>query len=379
MAASVTMVRISMIPVLYSLKRLRSRMRPASGRRAKSATSAHRPPRYFRSILADRIMHWPRDCSAASAAARSSVAGSAPGPAPPVHILQAMSSPVPACRSPSEGCRRERSKDQPAGIDAAFFGLRTQIASDLRVCLEQPQYAAGDRAKQTHPDIEEYRRDLVTVVETAEHQPFGRQSNIPSRRAGIRHLPPSVVHLIAAGKMNQPFRKERLLARWDDEGVDDDIVDEVRAHGGGISEITHLHRRRAIGRYRRPGVMGIALQINQDIDPFCTDKLRGLMVRARANVDKAIERGSQPRPHRAMIVGAVGIGENLEAVTIVAFEQFGHQLRGGVLIKISGQIAKTNALSPGASLMVKQGGSRRADRGGPMPGTDQLIGGRRRR
>src|ERR1700682_6267038 len=176
------------------------------------------------------------------------------------------------------GWRNDRRKDQPAGIDAAFFGLRTQIARDLRVCLEQPQYAAGDRAKQTHPDIEEYRRDLVTVVETAEHQPLGRQSNIPSRRAGIRHLTPSVVHLIAAGKMNQPFRKERLLARWDDEGVDDDVVDEVRAHGGGISEITHLHRRRAIGRYRRPGVMGIALQINQDIDLVGMNDLPGLMV-----------------------------------------------------------------------------------------------------
>src|SRR5216684_8319953 len=211
------------------------------------------------------------------------------------------------------GWWNERRKDQPAGIDAAFFRLRTQIARDLRVCLEQPQYAAG--------------------------------------------------------KMNQPFRKERLLATWDDEGVDDDVVDEVRAHGGGISEITHLHRRRAIGRYRRPGVMGIALQINQDIDLVGMDKLRGLMVRARANVDKTIECGSQPRPHRAMIVGAVGIGENLEAVTIVAFEQFGHQLRGGVLMKISGQIAKTNALSLGAALMVKQGCSRRADRCGPMPGT----------
>src|SRR6266478_798299 len=244
MAASVTMVRISMIPVLYS-KRLRSRMRPASGQQAKSATSAHRPPRYFRSILADRIMHWRRDCSAASAAARSGVAGSAPAPAPPVHILQAILSPVPACRSPSEGCRRHgprkclrsrslpavrptahrwpwcarckaayRETDRHAGIDAAFFRLGTQIARDLRVCLEQPQYAAGDRAKQTHPDIEECRRDLVTVVETAEHQPLGRQSNIPSRRAGIRHLTPSVVRLIAAGKMNQPFRKERLLAAW---------------------------------------------------------------------------------------------------------------------------------------------------------------------
>src|SRR6266849_2159079 len=88
------------------------------------------------------------------------------------------------------GWWNERRKDQPAGIDAAFFRLRTQIARDLRVCLEQPQYAAGDRAKQTHPDIEEYRRDLVTVVETAEHQPLGRQSKIPSRRAGVRHLTP---------------------------------------------------------------------------------------------------------------------------------------------------------------------------------------------
>src|SRR5260370_20160151 len=144
------------------------------------------------------------------------------------------------------GWRNDRCKDQPAGIDAAFFRLGTQIASDLRVCLEQPQYAAGDRAKQTHPDVEEYRRDLVTVVETAEHQPLGRQSNIPSRRAGIRHLTPSVVHLIAARKMNQPFRKERLLARWDDEGVDDVVIDETRAHAAGAHQKNHLQPRPAI-------------------------------------------------------------------------------------------------------------------------------------
>src|SRR5229473_5660419 len=146
----------------------------------------------------------------------------------------------------------DRSKHQPAGVDAAFFGLGTQIAFDQPIRLKQPKDAARNRAKQTHPDIEKRRGDLVAVVETAEHHPFGWQSIILWRGAIARYLAPSVVHLIAAGKVNQSFREERLLEIRHHMRIDHDIVDEICAHGGGKTEIAHLHRRRAIGGYRRP-------------------------------------------------------------------------------------------------------------------------------
>src|SRR3979411_2717624 len=106
-----------------------------------------------------------------------------------------------------------------------------QIGFDQVVRRQQPQYAAGDRGEQAHPDIEECRGDLVTVVETAEHQPFDRQSTILSRRAGACHLALSVVDLITAGKVDQLLRKERLLAAWYHERIDQDVVDESGPHG----------------------------------------------------------------------------------------------------------------------------------------------------
>src|SRR6185437_8380839 len=89
--------------------------------------------------------------------------------------------------------------------------------------------------------------------------------------------------------------------------------------------------------------MGIALEINQDVDFVAMDVFRGLAVRAGVNVDKAVKRGLQPRAHRTAIIRTVGISENLEAVAVVAFKQLDHQSRCGVLVEISRQVANTNA------------------------------------
>ncbi len=103
-------------------------------------------------------------------------------------------------------------------------------------------------------------------------------------------------------------------------------------------------------------------------------------MRQRTNIDETVERPIEPRAHLAFIVGTVGISEHLEAVTIMALEQFCHQVRGGMLMKISRQIAKANASAPNARVVRKGGFRRRPDRPDPVPGTDQLIGcGRRRR
>src|ERR1700688_4765543 len=142
-------------------------------------------------------------------------------------------------------CRRnDGSKHQPSGFVTALSGFEAQIVFDQIGGLEQPQNTAGYGAEQAHPDIENRRRYLVTVVETAEHQRTGRQSPILSRPGRARHLPLSVVDLVAAWKMNQSLREEWLLVLWDDKRIDDDVVDEIRPHGSGISEITHLHRGR---------------------------------------------------------------------------------------------------------------------------------------
>ena len=136
--------------------------------------------------------------------------------------------------------------------------------------------------------------------------------------------------------MDQPLRKEGLLALRNRDRVDDDVVDEIRPHGGGISEIAHLHRRRAIGRYLRPCVIGVALEIDQDVDLVRMNAFCRVAMGHRINFDEPVERTIKPRAHWALVVRAIGIGQDLEAIAIVAFEQLGHQLRGRMLMKIAG-------------------------------------------
>src|ERR1700737_3216421 len=119
--------------------------------------------------------------------------------------------------------------------------------------------------------------------------------------------------------------------------------------------------------------MGIALEINEDIDLVRMDEPCRLGVRQGANVNKAVERGTKPRPHRTVVIGTVGISEHFEAVAIVALEQFGHQLRRRMLMKISGQIAKTNALLLDERLVRKDGFRQRPVRPDSLVGAGKLV------
>ena len=114
--------------------------------------------------------------------------------------------------------------------------------------------------------------------------------------------------------------------------------------------------------------MGIALEIDQDIDPVRVNGSRRIVMRQRANVDKTIERGSKPRAHRAIVVRPVGISQHFESLAIVLLEQFRHQLRCRVLMKIPGQVAETNAFPSGDRLMVKDNLRREAGKRGVEAG-----------
>ena len=102
-----------------------------------------------------------------------------------------------------------------------------QILIGIRVITQQPQHTARDRLEQSHPDIENRRRDLSTGVEAAEDEALGRQPHFLPRRCARRDAPGRVVYLIAIGQMNDFFGVVRLLIKWRDDRVGDDVVDEV--------------------------------------------------------------------------------------------------------------------------------------------------------
>ena len=61
---------------------------------------------------------------------------------------------------------------------------------------------------------------------------------------------------------------------------------------------------------------------------------RGDVVGVPRDVDKMLAGIAQTRAHRAVIVGPVRIGEDLEAFAVVQFEHFGKQIGGRVRVII---------------------------------------------
>jgi len=238
-------------------------MPPAAGRQAKSATSAHRPPRYFRSILADQTMHWRRElfCSfcrsavrrcglraRASAACSYSSSDFVTNSSMPIAIRR-----LPATR-PANVSPLQVTTGNPAHSASLAVVCALQVtcretdrhvggARDVRRMQRPAQRSAGRSPRRvsrlrnadcpctsafassnhntlpepTEADPSRYQRipaRSCSCCETAKHQPFGRQSMVLSRRAGLRHLTPAVVHLIAAWKVYEFFPKRKPVGCW---------------------------------------------------------------------------------------------------------------------------------------------------------------------
>jgi hypothetical protein len=73
---------------------------------------------------------------------------------------------------------------------------------------------------------------------------------------------PVVVALVATGQMGQPLAEKRLLIGRRNERIDDDVIDEVRAHRTRIAKVVDLDRRRPAGDDRGPDIAGETVEID---------------------------------------------------------------------------------------------------------------------
>src|SRR4029077_12565918 len=146
------------------------------------------------------------------------------------------------------------------------------------------------------------RRDLVVVVERAKDEPLGRQPAVRSRWSAIGDHPPRIVRLIAVRQINELFGEVACGTGWDNEVVDDRIVDEIRAHGAGIPKISNLYGRGAIAQDSGPVFSCIALQIDRDVYFHAVDLPGRLLVRQRTDIVEAIEGLVQTVAHGTSVV-----------------------------------------------------------------------------
>ena len=160
---------------------------------------------------------------------------------------------------------RAAGENQPVRIDPAYLGLTAQVGSRRIAGVPQPQHAASNLAEQPHPDVEQRRRELPALVEAAKYDAcFGQAGIMAHKRRG--HRPPIVLHEVTAGQMNDCLAIGRLVGEWRHHGIGEDVIHAGRSAGGGIPQIIDLNRRCPVGEYPWPSVLGVAIQIDRNVD-----------------------------------------------------------------------------------------------------------------
>ncbi|GCC43192.1 hypothetical protein chiPu_0026934, partial [Chiloscyllium punctatum] len=124
------------------------------------------------------------------------------------------------------GQRRPLCEHQALRSDAARDRLLAQICARLGVGFEQPQHAALDAAEDPHPPVEHAGRDLVVVVEAAEHEARRSQPHLAARKHAIGDDALVVIGLIAVGQSHHLLAVEFAMVVRDYGPIGDDVVDE---------------------------------------------------------------------------------------------------------------------------------------------------------
>ena len=159
--------------------------------------------------------------------------------------------------------RQARGKNQARGVNAACGRHALEVLLGIGRCHD-PEYAAADFAEQVQPEVEYFGTDLGDLIERTEHHPcFGQAVSSARLRRGDAAL--AVVGLIAVGQARDLLGIKIFRAGGNQKTIRDDVIDEVGAHGARIAVPVHLQRGHAFREQRTERVLGISLQIDQDV------------------------------------------------------------------------------------------------------------------
>src|SRR5262249_36783241 len=88
--------------------------------------------------------------------------------------------------------------------------------------------------------------------------------------------------------------------------------------------------------------LGVALEIDRDVDLALVQQFRDLAVALRAHIVERFEALDQPPPDVAAVIAAERDADHLEARAIMALEQLGNQASGRMLMEISAEIGNAD-------------------------------------
>src|SRR5205807_9380324 len=111
---------------------------------------------------------------------------------------------------------------------------------------------------------------------------------------------------------NDFFRKKFLVLLWQGDGIGNDVVNEVCAHGRRISEKAHLHRGGPVRENSRPAIGGDAHEIYRDIDLPLMQQRCDVRITHAPYIDEMLHRLADPLPASTAVILAKGKAERLE-------------------------------------------------------------------
>lgn len=196
-------------------------------------------------------------------------------------------------------------EDQAPALDPRRLGRPPQIVAHDRRIGPQPQHGLRDPAQDLHPPREHHRLDLVGAVEAAEDAAARRQpANLAHGRCRVDRLP-VVGDVIGVGHERQGFAVERGLVGWRDHRVGDGVVDEVGADATREADVGDDDRRRPQGAHLEPVLVGVAVELDEEIDAVGVDLPRDGGVGEAALVAEDVAAGDDSPPVVAAVVLAL--------------------------------------------------------------------------
>ena len=105
------------------------------------------------------------------------------------------------------------------------------------------------------------------------------------------------------------------------------------------AEIAHLDGRRPMRENPETRILGVALEINDDVDLELVQELRYLEVVTATHIMKMVESLGETSSHLAPVIRTEGNAEELETLPVLPLEELGYRIGGRMPMKIRGEIS----------------------------------------
>ena len=157
-----------------------------------------------------------------------------------------------------------------------------------------------------------------------------------------------IVDQVAVRQVDQPLRIQMRRRRRNDDVIDDGVVDEGRTGRSWKAEIGGDERRRTQRRNAETVILGIAVEVDEDVDAPAVQEQGGVAIGQRCRIDEMLGFGRDPPAVLAAVVGAVGDREDLEGGAIMGAKEALKEMGGRMVAEIRRDVRDPQASAPRA-------------------------------